>query len=203
MDALQGLRAAITELQTEAHRQRDEILLLRSIKPKPKSSLPDPEKFSGQPHKFDTWLPSIKAKLRVDGEAIGDSVAQFYYVYLNLESHIQAMVLPQLHQAEESQVWNYITILDQLIRVYDNPNKAPTLSRHTLLSLRESYMRRADRIGQMSTKSPPSGMALTQPSAAASPNSLTSHANTLILFGLYNNWLVGRLKHPPLVTAMA
>jgi hypothetical protein len=123
MDALQGLRAAITELQTEAHRQRDEILLLRSIKPKPKSSLPDPEKFSGQPHKFDTWLPSIKAKLRVDGEAIGDSVAQFYYVYLNLESHIQAMVLPQLHQAEESQVWNYITILDQLIRVYDNPNK--------------------------------------------------------------------------------
>jgi len=64
-------------------------------------------------------------------------------------------------------------------------------------------MRRADRIGQMSTKSPPSGMALAQPSAAASPNSLTSHANTLILFGLSNNWLVGRLKHPPLVTAMA
>src|SRR5271163_3395855 len=72
-----------------------------------------------------------------------------------------------------------------------------------LLSLKESYMRRADRIGQMSTKSPPSGMALAQPSAAASPNSLTSHANTLILFGLYNNWLVGRLKLPPLVTAMA
>lgn len=42
---------------------------------------------------------------------------------LNLESHIQAMVLPQLYQAEESQVWNYITILDQLTRVYDNPNK--------------------------------------------------------------------------------
>jgi Retrotransposon gag protein len=123
MDHLQGLRAAVAELQAEVRRQRDEILLLRSIKPKPKSSLPDPEKFSGQPHKFDTWLPSIKAKLRVDGEAIGDTVAQFYYVYLNLESHIQAMVLPQLHQAEESQVWDYTTIFDQLIRVYDNPNK--------------------------------------------------------------------------------
>jgi hypothetical protein len=50
-------------------------------------------------------------------------VAQFYYVYLNLESHVQAMVLPQLGQAEDSQSWDYTTILDQLARVYDNPNK--------------------------------------------------------------------------------
>jgi hypothetical protein len=55
---------------------------------KPKASLPNPEKFNGQAHKFDTWLPSIKAKLQVDGTAIGDAVAQFYYVYLNLESHV-------------------------------------------------------------------------------------------------------------------
>ena len=56
------------------------------------------------PHKFDTWLPSIKAKLRVDGKPIGASLAQFYYVYLNLESGIQAMVLAQLSQAEVSRV---------------------------------------------------------------------------------------------------
>jgi hypothetical protein len=86
-------------------------------------NLPDPEKFSGQSYKFDTWLPSIKAKLRIDSEAIGDSIAQFYYVYLNLDSQVQAMVLPQLSQAEESQSWSYMTILDQLSRVYDNPNK--------------------------------------------------------------------------------
>jgi hypothetical protein len=85
--------------------------------------LPDPEKFNGQTHKYDTWLPSIKAKLRVDGIAIGDTIAQFYYVYLNLESHVQAMVLPQLGQAEESNNWDYTTILAQLTRVYDNPNK--------------------------------------------------------------------------------
>jgi hypothetical protein len=98
MDQLQGLQAAVAELQAEVRQQRDEILLLRLAKPKPKPkpSLPNPEKFNGQSYKFDTWLPSIKAKLQVDGEAIGDSVAQFYYVYLNLESHIQAMVLPQL-----------------------------------------------------------------------------------------------------------
>jgi|HubBroStandDraft_4_1064222.scaffolds.fasta_scaffold144995_1 hypothetical protein len=136
MDQLQSLQAAIAELQAEVRRQRDEILLLRSVKPKPKPSLPDPEKFNGQSYKFDTWLPSIKAKLRVDGEAIGDSVAQFYYVYLNLESHIQAMVLPQLGQAEASNIWDYTSILDQLTRVYDNPNKVQE-AEDKLLSLKQ------------------------------------------------------------------
>ena len=89
-------QAVIAELRTELERQHHEITLLRSRTSRPKPALPDPEKFSGQTHKYDTWLPSIKAKLRVDGEAIGDSVAQFYYVYLNLDSHVQAMVLPQL-----------------------------------------------------------------------------------------------------------
>jgi hypothetical protein len=50
-------------------------------------------------------LPEIKAKLRVDGEAIGDNTARFYYVY------------------EENHGWDYNTILDQLARVYDNPNR--------------------------------------------------------------------------------
>ncbi len=120
----QQLRAAVMQLQEELKEHREEIRLLKSIKSsRPKPSLPDPEKFGGQPYKFDTWLPSIQAKLRVDGEAIGDDVAQFYYVYLNLESHIQAMVLPQLARAEEKEVWEYKDILNQLKRVYDNPNK--------------------------------------------------------------------------------
>jgi hypothetical protein len=33
------------------------------------------------------------------------------------------MVLPQLTEAEASQLWDYHTILEQLARVYDNPNK--------------------------------------------------------------------------------
>jgi hypothetical protein len=127
------IATAIAELQAEVQRQAEllqqqsnELLLLRtrpSTNAKPKSSLPHPEKFNGQVHKFDTWLPSIKAKLRVDCEAIGDATAQFYYVYLNLESHVQAMVLPQLSQAEDDQIWSYLSILDQLSRVYSNPNK--------------------------------------------------------------------------------
>jgi hypothetical protein len=77
---MEQITNAIAELQAEVQRQRDEIAFLRSLatnrtSSKPKASLPDPEKFNGQAHKFDTWLPSIKAKLRVDGDAIGDATA--------------------------------------------------------------------------------------------------------------------------------
>jgi hypothetical protein len=58
-----------------------------------KSKLPDPEKFAGSTYRFDTWLLSIKAKLSIDRSAIGDSIAQFYYIYLNLEFSVQLIVL--------------------------------------------------------------------------------------------------------------
>ena len=141
MDQLQhDFQAAITELQAQIQQQNAKIIVLQSreVRPvqKPKPSLPDPEKFNGQPYKFDTWLPSIKAKLRIDSTAIGDAVAQFYYVYLNLDSQVQAMVLPQLAQAEDQKSWDYNTILDQLTRVYDNPNKVQE-AEDKLLSLKQ------------------------------------------------------------------
>lgn len=46
------------------------------------------------------------------------------------------MVLPQLTQAEDSQNWNYLTILDQLTRVYDNPNKVQE-AEDKLLAIRQ------------------------------------------------------------------
>ena len=48
----------------------------------------------------------MKAKLRVDGTtgALGDSIAQFYYVYDRLESNVQAQVLLQLTFAERTEV---------------------------------------------------------------------------------------------------
>jgi hypothetical protein len=116
-----------TQVQREFDGLRAEIATLRaalaSQPSRARPKLPDPEKFTGSTYKFDTWLPSIKAKIAVDGAAIGDATAQFYYVYLNLESSVQSMVLPQLSYAEHTQSWDYHTILDQLARVYDNPNK--------------------------------------------------------------------------------
>ena len=57
-------------------------------------------------------------------------------MFLNLESHVQAIVLPQLSQAEESSSWDYNTILNQLARVYNNPNKVQE-AKDKLLSLRQ------------------------------------------------------------------
>jgi hypothetical protein len=135
---LTALQTIVATLQTQVGQLQAEIQSLRttSTPSRPKPALPDPEKFNGQSHRFDTWLPSIRAKLRVDGTAIGDSIAQFYYVFLNLESHVQAMVLPQLAQAEESTTWDFNTILGQLSRVYDNPNKVQE-AEDKLLSLRQ------------------------------------------------------------------
>ncbi|KAK1778803.1 hypothetical protein QBC45DRAFT_149499 [Copromyces sp. CBS 386.78] len=50
----------------------------RSSTSKPKPSLPDVDKFSGAAYTFETWLPSIEAKLRIDGDAIGSTEAQFW-----------------------------------------------------------------------------------------------------------------------------
>ncbi|KAJ5052396.1 uncharacterized protein L3040_002146 [Drepanopeziza brunnea f. sp. 'multigermtubi'] len=88
-----------------------------------KCVLPDPDKFNGTVQRWDTWLPSIKAKLLVDGEALGGPTAQFYYVYFNMEPGPQAMVLTQLASAQDSGNWDYNTLLDQLALAYDNPNK--------------------------------------------------------------------------------
>ena len=43
-------------------------------------------------------------------------------MYGNLESTVQAIVLPQLSSAEEQKSWDYKTILEQLERVNNNPN---------------------------------------------------------------------------------
>jgi hypothetical protein len=89
---MEQITNAIAELQAEVQRQREEIAFLctklQNPSTKPKLSLSNPEKFNGQAYKFDTWLPSIKAKICIDSKVIGNSTVQFYYVYLNLKSHV-------------------------------------------------------------------------------------------------------------------
>jgi hypothetical protein len=99
--------------------------LLASRQPsRPRAILPDPEKFSGAT-RYDTWLPLIKAKLDIDSEAIGGSdKAHFWYVYGNLDSKIQALVLPL---ASETQLKPSL-IFDSLARIYEDPNKASRAS---------------------------------------------------------------------------
>ncbi|KAH6695982.1 hypothetical protein BKA61DRAFT_254250 [Leptodontidium sp. MPI-SDFR-AT-0119] len=86
---LQQLTEQVANLQIQV----EALQATRTSRPKP--ILPDPAKFDGKAYHFDTWLLAIKAKLRVDGlsGALGDSVAQFYYVYDRLESQVQSQVL--------------------------------------------------------------------------------------------------------------
>ncbi|KAK4127468.1 hypothetical protein N657DRAFT_641465 [Parathielavia appendiculata] len=55
-------------------------VLQQQLVGRPKARLPDPEKLSGAT-RYDTWLPLIKAKLRIDADAIGTDEAQFFYLY--------------------------------------------------------------------------------------------------------------------------
>jgi len=61
--------------------------------------------------------------LRIDALSIGNDEAQFFWLYGNLEAKIQAMVLPQLQIAEETEDWDIERIFTQLQLVFGNPSK--------------------------------------------------------------------------------
>lgn len=85
--------------------------------PRPRPALPTPETFTG--NKWDTWQVYAQAKIDVDGAAIGNDKAQFWYLFGCLDSKIQAMVLPTASYESPTAK----TILEALARVYDDPNK--------------------------------------------------------------------------------
>ena len=62
----------------------------------PKLSFPDSDKFNSSVQNYNIWLPFIIAKLRTDSEIIGNKIAKFYYIYINIEIQIQANLLNKL-----------------------------------------------------------------------------------------------------------
>lgn len=125
---VEGHELQIQALNAQVQTLLEKIDHLRNIidnKParRPKPCLPDPDKFSGAPFTWDTWLPSIQAKLRIDGAAIGGPEAQFFYLYGRLEGKVQSLVTPQLTVAEATQEYDPAALLTQLARIYDDPNK--------------------------------------------------------------------------------
>ena len=64
-EELQNLRGLIQSQQSEILSLRSSLIEAQSRSNqnhphRPKPSLPDPDQFNGQTHKFNTWLPSIK-----------------------------------------------------------------------------------------------------------------------------------------------
>ncbi|KAE9575110.1 hypothetical protein CGMCC3_g9064 [Colletotrichum fructicola] len=91
---------------------------------RPRQVLPTCAKFNGRSSDWDTWILAMKAKLKVDGLAIGNDDSQLYYVYSSLDSNVQAMVLPFVRNAERNNVWDVAGLIQHLERSFDDPNKA-------------------------------------------------------------------------------
>jgi hypothetical protein len=113
------LLSVIEELQQQVKELRESKLGRQ-----PRQVLPEPERFSGRVKDWDTWSTTMRAKLRVDGKAIGDASAQLYYVYSSLKPSVQGLVLPFVQKAERIGSWDPLTMLEHLGRTYNDPNKA-------------------------------------------------------------------------------
>jgi Retrotransposon gag protein len=119
------LRTQVQQLQqgTEALRTQIQVLQQRN-QTTTRQVLPAPDDFSGRAKDWDTWSMAMRAKLRIDGGAIGSGEAQFYYVYNSLEPKVQSLMLSFVRQAQEQENWEPLALLDYLGRTYDDPHKA-------------------------------------------------------------------------------
>jgi hypothetical protein len=115
-------QSGVSQIQASKSKASPELFaqdLPRQAKP-PRPSLPHPERFTGN-KSLGAWDAAIRSKLAVDGQAIGSTKAQFYYVYLHLDNYYQTLVLPQVTLALTSGVYDYKVILSDLVSVIRPP----------------------------------------------------------------------------------
>ena len=119
---IDALSSTVTNLQGTVTSLRSRINS-ESTPKRPKRQLPDPPKFDGTQLHYDTWLAQLQLVLSVDGDAIGDTQAQFAFVYLRLESSPAALCLELLKHANLTKKFDYREIIDQLDRHNGVENK--------------------------------------------------------------------------------
>lgn len=102
---------------------REQVLALSARQPpRPRPSLPDPDKFDGTFDHWETWYPEMKHKLEQDGDALGGTEkAKFWYIIGRLEKKSKSDVAPQI-TAAESGVFDPQSLFDQLLRLCNDPN---------------------------------------------------------------------------------
>jgi hypothetical protein len=122
---VEELRTQVQQLQqrTITLRTQVQVLQQRPTTTRPRQALPEPSNFVGRSKDWDTWSMAMRAKLRIDGGAIGSNEAQFFYVYNSLDSKVQSLVLSFVQQAQGREDWEPTALLDYLGRTYDDPNK--------------------------------------------------------------------------------
>lgn len=129
------LLAMIGELRTQVQ----ELQQRTTTTTRMRQVLPEPDRFAGRSKDWDTWSMAMRAKLRIDGNAIGGSEAQFYYVYSSLAAKVQGLVLAFVRKTQEDGDWKPLALLDYLERIYDDPNKAKKAGQR-LIELRQGTM---------------------------------------------------------------
>lgn len=134
---IQDLTAEIQNLRIQLEAKSTHPPKPSSVTKRPRPSLSDPNKFTGTVSRFDIWDTVIRAKLAIDGAAIGDSQAQFHYVFNRLSSQVQKRLEPQLIAAYQTDEFNFEAILDKLTSVYGNPNNVEE-AKDRLFSIRQN-----------------------------------------------------------------
>ena len=102
------LLAIVEELRVQVQELRQQRTM------KARQVLLEPDHFMGRTKDWDTWSMTIRAKLQIDGDAIGGSEAQFYYVYSSLGAKVQGLVLTFVRKAQEDKDWRPLALLDYL-----------------------------------------------------------------------------------------
>lgn len=89
---------------------------------RPRQVLPDVELLQGSAD-LDEWLVSMRAKLRIDGVAIGDEYAHFHYVYSRLAPGPKRTLLPYVQRAQDTGNCIAASLLAHVQSTLEDPNK--------------------------------------------------------------------------------
>lgn len=111
LSMIEELCAQVQELQRQPTRRTRQVL-------------PEPKRFTGRTKDWDIWSMTMRAKLQIDGNTIGNDEAQFYYVYSSLGAKVQELMLNFVRTSQDDKSWKPLTLLEHLGRIYDDPNKA-------------------------------------------------------------------------------
>jgi len=91
---VEELRTQVQQLQQRTITLRTQVQVLQQRSTtRARQVLPEPDNFTGRAKDWDIWSMAMRAKLRIDGEAIGSNEAQFFYVYNSLEPKVQSLIL--------------------------------------------------------------------------------------------------------------
>ncbi|KAI0994837.1 hypothetical protein K3495_g13344 [Podosphaera aphanis] len=92
---------------------------------RPRYSQPHPEKFSGiDPSEYPQFRSLLEAKLKIDGEAIGNEEERVWYGFGRLSDTASRRLHPQMEYVEGTESFTVNNFLIRLDKAFSDPEKA-------------------------------------------------------------------------------